>query len=250
MRRIAIIAAAGCLLFVGACGDDDSGSTTSSNGAADTGSSLPQGSEPVELDPADFTTEIDNPYWPMARGNRWVSRSTEERIVVEVTNRAKEITGGIEALVVRDTVTDNNGDLVEVTDDWYAQDREGNIWYMGEDVKDYKDGKVVSTAGSWEHGVDGAQAGIAIPAEPRVGLKYRQEYYKDEAEDNAEVLSVSETVKVPAGTFENSLQTRDTTPLEPDAVEHKYYAKGVGPVLNDKVSPDRLREELIRYSVK
>jgi len=250
MRRLAIIAAACCLLFVGACGDDDSGSTTSTNGAADAGSSLPQGSEPVELDPADFTTEIDNPYWPMARGNRWVSRSTEERIVVEVTDRTKEIAGGIEAVVVRDTVTDNQGDLVEVTDDWYAQDSDGNLWYLGEDVKNYKDGKVTDTAGSWEHGVDGAYGGIAIPGDPRPGVKYRQEYYKGEAEDEAEVLSVSETVKVPAGTFENSLKTRDTTPLEPDAVEHKYYAKDVGPVLNEKISPDRAREELISYRVE
>ena len=250
MRRIAIIAAAGCLLFVGACGDDDSGSTTSSNGAADTGSSLPQGSEPVELDPADFTTEIDNPYWPMARGNRWVSRSTEERVVVEVTDRTKEIAGGIEAVVVRDTVTDNQGDLVEVTDDWYAQDSDGNLWYLGEAVKNYKDGKVTDTGGSWEHGVDGAYGGIAIPGDPSPGVKYRQEYYKGEAEDTAEVLSVSETVKVPAGTFENSLKTRDTTPLEPDAVEHKYYAKDVGPVLNQKVSPDRAREELVSYRVQ
>jgi hypothetical protein len=252
MKRILILVVAGCLLFVGACGDDDSGNTTekASTGSEATGSTLPQGSDPANPDPADFTSEIDNPYWPMTPGNRWVSRSTEERIVVEVTNRTKEITGGIEARVVRDTVTDNNGDLVEVTDDWYAQDREGNIWYMGEDVKDYKDGKVVSTAGSWEHGVDGAQAGVAIPAKPEVGLKYRQEYYKGEAEDRAEVLSVSATVRVPAGTFEDCLKTRDTTPLEPDAVEHKYYAKGVGPVLNEKISPDKFREELISYRVE
>ena len=250
MKRISILAVASCLLLVGACGDDDSSSSADKATTEPAGSTLPQGSDPANLDPADFTTEIDNPYWPMAPGNRWTSRSTEERIVVEVTNRTKEITGGIEALVVRDTVTDNNGDLVEVTDDWYAQDRDGNIWYMGEDVKDYKNGKVVSTAGSWEHGVDGAQAGIAIPAKPRVGLEYRQEYYKGEAEDRAEVLSVSETVRVPGGTFENCLKTRDTTPLEPDAVEHKYYAQGVGPVLNEKVSPDRLREELISHRVK
>jgi hypothetical protein len=236
---------------MGACGDDDSGngSATTTTGSADAGSALPQGSDSVELKPADFTTEIDNPYWPMAPGNRWVSRSKEERIVVEVTNRKKNV-AGIEAVVVRDTVTDNNGDLVEVTDDWYGQDSDGNIWYLGEDVKDYQGGKVVSTGGSWEHGVDGARAGIAIPADPRPGLTYRQEYYKGEAEDEAKVLSVNATGNVPAGTFRNCLETEDTTPLEPDAVEHKYYAKGVGPVLNEKVAPDRSREELIRYTVK
>jgi hypothetical protein len=251
MKRIAVLAFACCALLIAACGDDDSGNGAgnTTTGAADAGSTLPQGSDPVELDPADFTTEIDNPFWPMTPGNRWVSRSTEERIVVEVTRRNKDV-AGIEAVVVRDTVTDNNGELVEVTDDWYAQDADGNIWYLGEDVKDYQDGKVVSTAGSWEHGVDGALGGVAIPADPRPGLKYRQEHYAGEAEDRAEVLSVTEAVRVPAGTFEDCLQTEDTTPLEPDAVEHKYYAKGVGPVLNEKISPDRGREELISYTVE
>jgi hypothetical protein len=251
MRRIAILVIACCAVWVGGCGGDDSGngSDTTTTGLSNAGSTLPQGSDPVELGPADFTTEIDNPYWPMARGNRWVSRSDTERIVVEVTNREKDV-AGIEAVVVRDTVTDNNGDLVEVTDDWYAQDADGNIWYLGEDVKDYQDGRVVSTAGSWEHGVDGALGGIAIPADPRPALEYRQEHYEGEAEDRAEVLSVTERVRVSGGTFETCLKTRDTTPLEPDAVEHKYYAKDVGPVLNEKVSPDRGREELISFTVE
>jgi len=251
IRRLTTLALACLVLVLGACGDDDSGNGSQNTTAAAGGdSSLPQGSDPVNLDPADFTTEIDNPYWPMTPGNRWVSRSSEERIVVEVTDRRKTVTGGIEAVVVRDTVTDNNGDLVEVTDDWYAQDRDGNIWYLGEDVKDYKGGRVVSTGGSWEHGVDGAVAGIAIPADPQRGVRYRQEYYEGEAEDRAEVLSVDARVIVPAGEFEGCLQTSDTTPLEPGVEERKYYARGVGPVLNEKVSPERFREELIRYSVK
>jgi hypothetical protein len=252
MKRFGSLALACCVLLLAACGDDDSGNgsqTTTATGAGN-GSALPQGSDPANLDPADFTTEIDNPYWPMTPGNRWVTRSSEELVVVEVTDRKKTVTGGIEAVVVRDTVTDNNDDLVEVTDDWYAQDRDGNIWYLGEDVKNYKDGRVVNASGSWEHGVDGAQAGIAIPGAPEQGMKYRQEYYKGEAEDRAEVLSVSARVVVPAGEFEDVLQTSDTTPLEPGVEERKYYAKGVGPVLNEKVSPDRFREELVRYSLK
>jgi hypothetical protein len=249
MKRIAVLALACCALLV-ACGDDSGGgSENTTTGSAGTGATLPQGSDPAELDPADFTADIDNPYWPMARGNRWVTRSEDERVVVEVTKGKKRV-DGIDAVVVRDTVTDNNGELVEVTDDWYAQDADGNIWYLGEDVKNYRDGKVVSTDGSWQHGVDGAQAGIAIPAKPRTGLKYRQEYYEGEAEDTAEVLSVTERVRVPAGTFENSLKTSDTTPLEPEVEEHKYYAKGVGPVLNEKVRGGSGREELIRYTVK
>ena len=208
---------------------------------------LPQGDEPVELDPADFTTKIDNPYWPMPRGARWVYTSDAERIVVEVTNRKKRI-AGVEALVLRDTVTQRDGGgFVEVTDDWYAQDTEGNVWYLGEDTKEYKDGKVSSTKGSWEHGVDGAYAGIIMPAKPRPGLTYRQEYYEGEAEDVGKVLSVDAKVTVPFGTFDNAVKTQDTTPLEPDVVEYKYYARGVGHVLRTSEDGGG-REELISYT--
>jgi hypothetical protein len=256
MKRIALIAliVCACALFVAACGDDDSGNgsstTNSTTGAADTGkTALPQGSDPVELDPADFTTNIDNQYWPMQPGNRWVSRSEEERVVVEVTDQKKDVSG-IEAVVVRDTVTDNNGNLVEKTDDWYAQDSDGNLWYLGENVRNYRDGKLTDRGGSWEHGVNGAYAGIAIPADPQPGQKYRQEYYKGEAEDQGKVLSVTETVKVPAGTFRDALKTSDTTPLEPDVEEQKSYAKGVGPVKNETVRGGSGTEELVSYTVK
>ena len=132
---------------------------------------LPQGAEPVQLDPATFTTAIDNPYWPMRPGSRWVYREsdtegTNERVVVEVTHRTKMIANGIEARVVRDTATED-GVPVEITDDWYAQDRKGNIWYLGEYVTNYEDGAVVDHDGSFEAGVDGAQAGIAMPAKPK-----------------------------------------------------------------------------------
>ena len=115
------------------------------------GSSLPQGSEKANLNPADFTTDIDNPYWPMKPGSRWVYRETDtdgttEKVVVEVTDKTKKIANGVEARVVRDTVT-AGGKPVEVTDDWYAQDQAGNVWYLGEDTKEYENGKVSSTAG-------------------------------------------------------------------------------------------------------
>jgi hypothetical protein len=99
---------------------------------------------------------------------------TVQRVVVKVTHRTKRIANGITARVVRDTVTEK-GQLVEDTFDWYAQDRRGNVWYLGESTKEYENGKVVSTRGSWEAGVDGARAGIAMPARPRPGLQYRQE---------------------------------------------------------------------------
>ncbi len=146
------------------------------------GGGLPQGGERVTLDPADFTTRITNPYWPMRVGSRWVYRETDsegtrQKVVVTVTPRTKLIANGVRARVVRDVVTEK-GVPVEVTDDWYAQDRAGNVWYLGEATTEYEDGKPVSTEGSFEAGVDGAEAGVIMPARPRPGLRYRQEYYE------------------------------------------------------------------------
>jgi hypothetical protein len=213
------------------------------------GPTLPQGGEPVELDPAEFTTEIDNPYWPMAPGRRWVYREAGEngdlRVVVTVTEREK-VVDGIDALVVHDVVSED-GEVIEDTFDWYAQDADGNVWYLGEDTKELENGKVVSTEGSWEAGVDGAQAGIIVPGDPQPGMAYRQEHYEGEAEDRGEVLSVDAQVTVPFDSYTDALQTKDTTPLEPDLVEHKYYALGIGPVLAVAVSGGGGREELIAF---
>jgi hypothetical protein len=214
---------------------------------------LPQGSETVTLDPADFTTKIDNPYWPMRPGNRWIYRETDpsgtkQRVVVTVTDRTKLIANGVTARVVTDVVTEG-GKPVEVTDDWYAQDRAGNIWYLGEATTEYENGKPVSTAGSFEVGVDGAQAGIAMPAKPKAGLRYRQEYYKGHAEDKAEVVSLKEQAEVPFGHFRRGrvLMTKDLNPLEPRILEFKFYARGVGPVLAVGVSGGSDREELVSF---
>ena len=174
----AAVALATAVAGIAACGGDESTS-------ADTAPALPQGSEHVELDPSEFTTEIDNEWWPMSVGSRWTYSGTGgEKVVVTVTPRTREIANGVEARVVRDVVTDG-GEPVEVTDDWYAQDAEGNIWYLGEDTAEYENGKPVSTAGSFEAGVDGAEPGIAMPGDPDPGLSYRQEYYEGEAEDRA-----------------------------------------------------------------
>jgi hypothetical protein len=215
-------------------------------GCASGSQSLPQGAEPANLDAADFVERIDNPYWPMAPGSRWVYREDGQRVEVTVTDRTKEILG-IRATVVHDVVTED-GELVEDTDDWYAQDKDGNVWYLGEATKEYEHGKVKTTEGSWEAGVDGAEAGILLPGEPEVGMAYRQEYYKGEAEDRGEILSLEEKVEVPFGSFEGVLMTRDTTPLEPDVVEHKFYARGLGPVLAIGISGGSGREELVRFT--
>jgi len=240
------------VLSLTAC-DGNGGTSTppaAESPARGTSSALPQGDEPVQLDPADFVAEIDNPYWPMKPGNRWVYNETdaegnEMQVEVTVTNDKKDIVG-ISATVVHDVVTED-GSVKEDTLDWYAQDVDGNIWYLGEDTKEYEDGVVVSTEGSWETGVDDAQAGIALPANPEVGMTYRQEYLAGEAEDRAKVLSLGQHVEVPYGAFDGCLQTEDSTPLDPDVLEHKYYCRDVGPVLAIDAASGVGREELVTF---
>ncbi|MBA2511189.1 MAG: hypothetical protein H0V28_06885 [Rubrobacteraceae bacterium] len=190
----------------------------------------------------------------MAPGSKWVysetdTEGTKEDVVVEVTDETKMISNGIEARVIRDTVSEN-GVPVEVTDDWYAQDRAGNIWYLGEYVTNYKDGKVVDHDGSFEAGVDGAQAGIAMPANPEPGLSYRQEYYKGEAEDKGAVITVGEEqVQVPFGFLDKDvLMTRDLVPTEPKVQELKFYAPDVGPLLSVHTDGAGGRAMLVTYS--
>jgi hypothetical protein len=224
-------------------------------GAANPGKAtrLPKGSETVHLNPADFTTKIDNPYWPMKPGSRWVYRETDpegtrQRVVVTVTDRTKTIANGVTARVVHDVVTED-GTPVEVTDDWYAQDRAGNVWYLGEHTTEYVNGKPTTTEGSFEAGVDGAQPGVIMPAKPKAGLSYRQEYYKGHAEDRARVLSLKEQVEVPFGHFRPGrvVMTRDVNPLKPKILEYKFFARGVGPVLAVGVSGGSDREELVSH---
>ncbi len=243
-----------------ACGGGDETTTvteTSATGSEPTvapATDLPQGSEPVELDPAEFTTEIDNPYWPMAVGSKWVysetdSEGAQQKVVVTVTDKTKQIANGVEARVVHDVVTED-GVPTEVTDDWYAQDAAGNIWYLGEDTTEYENGKPSSKSGSFEAGVDGAQPGIILPADPQPGITYRQEYYKGEAEDLGAIVALDEQAEVPAGHYKDVVMTKDTNPLEPKVLEFKFYAPGVGPVLATSVSGGSDREELLSFTQK
>jgi hypothetical protein len=228
MRRFLLIVA-----LVAGCGGNDE-------------TALPQGDDPVEIDPARFSADIDHPYWPMRPGTTWVYREGDQRVEVTVTDRTRTVMG-VETRVVHDLVTED-GVPVEDTFDWYAQDDDGNLWYFGEDTTEFEDGKPAGHAGAWEAGVDGALPGILLPAEPEVGMTYRQEYYAGEAEDRAKVLSLDESVSVPFDDFTGALMTEDTTPLEPDVVERKYYVRDVGPVLALKVKGDTGREELVEFS--
>jgi hypothetical protein len=201
-----------------------------------------------EPNPARFSTTIDNPYLPFVPGTTMVYRERGEdgrgREVVRVTHRTKTVQG-VETVVVRDRAY-SGGDLVEDTRDWYAQDRQGNVWYFGENTKEYEDGKVVSTEGSWKAGVDGARAGIVMEANPKVGDTYSQEDAPGVAEDMATVLSLDASRTVPYGNFDNLLKTRDFSPLEPSVVEHKFYAVGIGSVLEKSVKGPRERLALVR----
>ncbi len=201
-------------------------------------------------DPADFVEVIDNPYLPLAPGNRWVYEVTtedgEEQIVVTVTDKTLEV-AGVTTTVVHDRVTTAAGELVEDTDDWYAQDTAGNVWYFGEATIAYPKGKP-TTRGSWEAGVDGAQAGLVMPAVPEKGQAYAQEYYADEAEDRAEVVAVGGSVAVPAGRYDEVVTTEDSTPLEPELLEHKFYAPGVGVVMEEDVRGGDEVVRLVRFS--
>jgi len=206
-----------------------------------------------EIDPADFVDRVDNRYFPLTPGTTFVYEGKTEdgeavRVEDYVTQETKQVLG-VTCVVVRNRVIEN-GDLVEETFDWYAQDKDGDVWYFGEDAKEYEAGVVVSTEGSWEAGVDGAMPGIIMEANPQVGDLYRQEYYKGEAEDMAEVLSLTESASVTYGSFGNLLMTREWTPLEPGIVEHKYYAPGVGLILEVMVEGGSERVELVEITTE
>jgi len=244
MRKTTMAAFAALALGAAACG----GETKASKPAT---TSLPQDGQAFAIDPSDFTTEIDNPFWPMKPGSRWVFRETDaegsvSRVVVTVLDKTKTIANGVEARIVHDQATEE-GQLLEDTYDWYAQDADGNLWYLGEDTTEYENGKPKTKEGSWEAGVDGALPGIIMPANPQVGMTYREEYYKGHAEDGASILYTDALARVPGGRFEHGVQTRNTSAIEPDVVEEKIYAEGVGVVLEMTVSGGSDRTELLSY---
>ena len=216
-------------------------------------SGLPQGDDPVHLHPADFSANIDNPQWPMTVGSRWVYRVLDysdgsvKRDVIKVTKRTKMIADGIRARVVSDIVREH-GKPTEVTKDWYAQDKHGNVWYFGEHTVEYVNGHPRDN-GTWEAGVNGAMPGVALPAKPKVGMSYREEYAKGIAEDQSRVLALDGQAQVPAGHFKPALMTEDFSPIEPNVSEAKFYAKGSGQaVLAVDVSGGSDMEQLVKYT--
>ena len=251
IRRGGAAAAGIAVLLPALAGCGSSGDNTSSAAAQSGTNTLPQTSEPSNLNPADFSTNIDNPYWPMPVGATWhvhvtnpQGESLQETITVE--DKTKKIADGVTARVAHDVVY-TDGKPTEITDDWYAQDSAGNIWYFGENTASLDHGKW-DRSGSFEAGKNGADAGIAMAAHPSVGLTYREEYYKGHAEDRTKVLALDQQVEAPAGHFTGAILTDDSSPIEPTVSEYKLYAKGVGPVVAVSVSGESEREDLVSYS--
>jgi hypothetical protein len=239
-------------LVLGACGDSDTTTAADATSSTSVGPVIDPGdggSYRPEIDPASFVDVIDNPYLPLRPGARWVYEGRDddevERIEVVVTDERREVFG-ISATVVRDTVT-VDGELVEDTYDWFAQDADGNVWYLGEDTAEYENGEVKDRHGSWEAGVDGALPGIVMPARPEVGRSYRQEYYAGEAEDLAEIVRMNDEAAVPFGTYDDVVVIKEWNPFEPDVTEEKYYTSGVGLLLEVKTAGGDGRVELVEH---
>ncbi|HEY3018509.1 MAG TPA: hypothetical protein VGJ23_06740 [Gaiellaceae bacterium] len=226
MKRAALLAVVACLCA--ACGSQSSSRAT--------------------LKPTTFVRHVDNQWFPLTPGTVFVYRGVNDgepgRDVVTVTSRTKVIQG-VHCSVVDDRLF-VSGHLAERTADWYAQDKQGNVWYFGEDTAELdKSGKVTSREGSWQSGVDGARAGILIPAHPKIGQTFLQEYYKGHAEDHSQVLSLSASIRVPYTSSEHALLTKEWTPLEPDVLDHKVYISGIGMVKEETVKGGEERFVLV-----
>lgn len=229
--------------FLTACGGGGGGTSSQSSDSSSAGSSAvssptPGGSRssrPVyqpTIRPADFGTTIDNRYFPLVPGTSRLYRGARDgrpMMTEFAVTRRTRVVMGVRCVVVLDTVT-SNGALVEKTEDWFAQKKDGSVWYFGENTAEYVNGTVSSTHGTWEAGVDNAVPGVIMQAHPKVGSAYYQEFRPAEAEDRAKILSLDSRVKVPSGLYNQVITTEDSDPLNPDKTDKKWYAPGVGVV--------------------
>ena len=217
---------------------------TSSCGSAP-GTSDPEGVDGLVVptpspEPGDFVEVIDNPYLPLTPGSTWTYEASgsegEGRVTVTVTDRAR-VVAGVRTTVVSAETTDARGRLVEESQDWYAQDLDGNVWSFGER----------GTDGDWEAGVEGAQAGIAMLATPRLGDGYRHEYRAGVAEDQAEVIATAADLTLGVEGFDRVVKTADTSVLQPGLMQVSYYAPAIGLVLRETVAGGDRRLLLVEH---
>jgi hypothetical protein len=253
IRASAAIATALVAVGVSSCGSSADGSASASRSRATDGTNLApiHGPYAPSIDPANFVRRVDNPYLPFKPGAKLRLAGVAENGVTpqtdieSVTHKTKLIMG-VECTVVRDAVR-SKGKPVELTFDWYAQDRKGNVWYFGEDARDFEHGHYVKASDSWQAGVDGAQPGIIMEAHPKPGDRYRQEFYPGHALDQAKVIGTA-PVTVPSGSFRKALVTVERSALEPGVLEKKFNVRGIGVVAERVVKGNHERFELVGLS--
>jgi hypothetical protein len=259
-HRAVALAIAGLLAAVtagcGSSGSANSSSTTAASTSTPTSASdlaPTHGAYSPSIDPANFVKTIDNPYFPLQPGTTFLYKGVHENGKTPqtdkevVTDRTKQILG-VTCTVINDTVS-SYGKPIERTFDWYAQDKAGNVWYMGEDTREVVHGRFVKMSDSWQAGVKGAQPGIIMPGNPQPGDEYRQEYYPHYALDQARVLGSGGPVKVPYGSYKHTLLTVETSPqIDPGVAERKYYVAGVGDIKEHTVSGNKEQIRLVSIS--
>ena len=230
-----------------------SGAASATSGPSASDLAPIHGTYAPNIDPSNFVATIDNRYFPLEQGTGFHYRGvaengkTPQTDDMVVTHKTKEILD-VPSTVVRDTVS-SRGKPIERTLDWYAQDKYGNVWYMGENTRERQHGRFVKQSDSWEAGVNGAQPGIIMPGSPQRGDAYRQEYYPGHALDQARVLGSGGRIEVPYGSFKHTLATVETSPkLDPGVAERKYYVAGVGDIKEHTVRGDHEQIQLIRVT--
>jgi hypothetical protein len=223
---VRVASAVGLAALAAGCGSKSSPPTGRVDREAD--------AKAAKIDPRDFSARVTNPWFPLRPGTTFRYEGSEDGKravdIVRVTDRVTRI-GGVPCVVVDDRAY-LDGRIEEKTTDWYSQDRDGTVWYFGEATRTIdRQGRTKSTEGSWQHGVNGAKAGIFMPLRPRPGQAFRQEYDKGHAEDHFRVVSLTESASVRYGSFrKHAMLTEEWSPLEPGVTEHKYWVRGIGKV--------------------
>jgi hypothetical protein len=250
-RLVLLAAGAGVAgVIVAGCGSSSAPPPSPTTSSAPAAVITPAPGWPARLS-SDFVRVISNPWFPLKAGTTWVSKGVKDgKPTVDtyvVTGQTKRILG-VACSVIKDTLT-AHGKVIEQTSDWYTQDRQGNVWYFGEDTAEYNAaGQVTSTSGTWQAGVAGARPGIFMPAHPQIGSGGYQEYLPGQALDHYTIVSLTASIKVPYGSFAHALTTHETTALEPGVLDGKAYVQGIGQVAEQTIKGSRETSLLVSYA--